>query len=60
MERLAAEARRRGLTPEELLDEIEISERESKRLGFVGIGASDGSVPARESDTLLAEGFGRD
>jgi hypothetical protein len=67
--RLNAEAERRGVTLEHLLDEIVTqlptpalaTERPAKRrLAFAGIGASISGLQARDIDQVLAEGFGRD
>ena len=70
--RLNAEAERRGVTPEHLLDEIATqlgdptpieatTDRPTKRrLAFAGIGASISGLHARDIDQVLAEGFGRD
>ena len=67
--RLNAEAERRGVTPEHLLDEIAnklptptpVTERPVKRrLAFAGIGSSSSGLHARDIDQVLAEGFGRD
>ena len=63
--RLNAEAARRGITVEALIDELAgmVVEPEAKpvkrRLAFVGIGASTSGRGAREADDMLAEGFGR-
>ena len=63
--RLNAEAARRGITVEALIDELAgmVVEPEAKpvkrRLAFVGIGASTSGRGAREADEMLAEGFGR-
>jgi hypothetical protein len=69
--RLNAEAERRGVSPEDLLDEIATqlppppgeatSGRPVKRrLALAGIGASASGLNARDIDQVLAEGFGRD
>ena len=70
--RLNAEAERRSVTPEHLLDEIatqlpiptpadNATDRPVKRrLPFAGIGASTSGLHARDIDQVLAEGFGRD
>ena len=63
--RLNAEAARRDITVEALIDELAgmVVEPEAKpvkrRLAFVGIGASTSGRGAREADEMLAEGFGR-
>ena len=66
--RLAAEAARRGLSPDQIAVEAidaqlppEAPERPFKRhLEFVGMGASTSGRTAAEADEMLAEGFGRD
>jgi hypothetical protein len=70
--RLNAEAERRGVTLERLLDEIatQLPDPVSvgvtndrpvrRRLAFAGIGASTSGLHARDIDQALAEGFGRD
>jgi hypothetical protein len=69
-ERLKVEAARRGITPEELLDElaarlpapapVPAADGTAKRhLAFAGIGASTSGRSARHADVMLAEGFGR-
>ena len=63
--RLNAEAARRGITVEALIDELAgmVVEPEAKpvkrRLAFVGIDASTSGRGASEADDMLAEGFGR-
>ncbi len=63
--RLNAEAARRGITVDALIDELaeRVVEPEVKpvkrRLAFVGIGASTSGRGARDADEMLAEGFGR-
>lgn len=63
--RLNAEAARRGITVDALIDELagKVVDPEAKpvkrRLAFVGIGASTSGRGAREADEMLAEGFGR-
>ncbi len=62
-ERLRAEARRRGMTVEELI--AELSEdfpagngaRETE-LGFIGMGTSTSGKTSDDIDEMLAEGFG--
>lgn len=66
--RLNAEAARRGISPDRLLDEITTQLPENKsadkparrQLAFAGIGASISGRSARDADEILAEGFGRD
>lgn len=59
-ERLNAEATRRGITVDELLDELtEKLPGERRRLGFVSLGASTSGRTARQADEMLAEGFGQ-
>ena len=66
--RLAAEAARRGVTPEQVAVEAidaqlppEAPQRSPKRrLSFIGIGASKSGRRAADTDEMLAEGFGRD
>src|SRR5262249_52980360 len=66
--RLAAEAARRGVSPEQVAVEAidaqlppEAPERSPKRrLSFIGIGASKSGRRAADTDEMLAEGFGRD
>ncbi|MEK7422234.1 MAG: hypothetical protein AAB131_00200 [Actinomycetota bacterium] len=64
--RLSAEASRRGITVDALVDELAgklaqagESKPVKRRLAFVGIGASSSGRSAREADEMLAEGFGR-
>ncbi|CAN5720926.1 hypothetical protein BH24ACT5_BH24ACT5_03520 [soil metagenome] len=59
-ERLNAEAERRGISPDELLDQLAANlAGERRRRGFVSLGASTTGRAAREADELLAEGFGQ-
>jgi hypothetical protein len=67
-ERLKAEAARRGITPEELLEELTArrpapapatSSTAKRHLAFAGTGASASGRWARDADAMLAEGFGR-
>ena len=69
-ERLKVEAARRGITPQELLDEltarlsapepVPAADGTAKRhLAFAAIGASTSGRSARDADAMLAEGFGR-
>lgn len=62
--RLSAEAERRGVSVAALVAELAgglpmADQRESGRLGFVGLGASGSDKGGREADELLADGFGR-
>lgn len=58
--RFTAEANRRGVTPEELLDELAANAApERRKLGFVSLGASTSGRSAADADDMLAEGFGR-
>jgi len=58
--RLAEEAARQSLTPEELAARV-LAEHipAGCRLGFVGIGESGSGGAAAEAERMLAEGFGR-
>jgi hypothetical protein len=66
--RVAAEAARRGLTPEQVAAEAivarfppEAPQRSPKRrLAFGAIGRSGSGRWAADTDEMLAEGFGRD
>ena len=68
-ERLNAEAARRRITAEQLLDELAArlpapssaptGATAKRHLAFAGIGASTSGRTAREADEMLAEGFGR-
>jgi hypothetical protein len=62
-ERLNAEAARRGVTVDELLDELagKLPDKriQRRRLGFVSLGASSSGRAARDADEMLAEGFGQ-
>ena len=66
-DRLNTEAARRGITTDQLLDELAaripqpaVTGKRSRRcLAFAGIGASTGGRHARDADEMLAEGFGR-
>ena len=68
VDRLAAEAARRGISVDELAAEALAArfpqERPSgdprRQLAFVAIGASGHARGGAEADELLAEGFGRD
>jgi len=57
--RLNAEAARRGITVQALLDELTDKLPPQRPLGFVGLGASTTGQTARETDDMLAEGFGQ-
>lgn len=58
--RLTTEAARRGLSAEELLDELAGTAAGGRRkVGFVNLGASTSGRNARDADEMLAEGFGR-
>lgn len=58
--RLTAEAGRRGITVEALLDELADTLPPARRkLGFVGLGASTSGRDSADIDEILAEGFGR-
>ena len=65
--RLIAEADRRGITVEALIDALagRLGEHQSestpvkRRLAFVGIGASTSGRTARDDDEMLADGFGQ-
>lgn len=63
--RLRAEARRRGVSIDVLIAELaEALPAEpldpQRKLSFVGLGSSTSGRYARETDDLLADGFGRD
>ena len=65
--RLEAEAARRGVPMESLISETlerdfpaHGSQGVKRKLGFVGMGTSRTGRTARETDDMLAEGFGRD
>lgn len=67
--RLQAEAERRGKTSEQLLDQLaaQLPERDEspaptgvkRHLAFASIGASTSGRTARETNEMLAEGFGQ-
>ena len=65
--RLIAEAGRRGIAVEALIDELagRLGEHQSelkpvkRGLAFVGIGASTSGRAARDVDEMLADGFGQ-
>jgi hypothetical protein len=66
MARLRAEADRRGISVEELVDQLaaslpaEASESSPRKLRFFAMGASTSGRSAADADEMLAEGFGRD
>ena len=66
MARLRAEAHRRGISVEELVDELaaglpaEPVETLPRKLRFFAIGRSTSGRGAADADEMLAEGFGRD
>ena len=58
--RFKAEAARRGISAEELLDELAANAAPPRRkLGFVSLGASTSGRSAADTDEMLADGFGR-
>ena len=58
--RLAAEAGRRGITVDALLDELADKLPPARRkLGFVGLGSSTSGRDSADIDEMLNEGFGR-
>lgn len=59
--RLATEAARRGITIEELLDDLDskLDSAARRKLGFVSLGASVSGRDSTDIDAMLAEGFGR-
>jgi len=68
IDRLAAEAARRGMTVDQLASEA-LADRfpqarpgggEGRHLEFVAIGSSGQTRGAAQADELLTEGFGRD
>lgn len=64
--RLRAEAARRGVSIDALIDELaaglprEADPKRRRKLGIVGLGASTSGRRASECDEMLAEGFGHD
>jgi hypothetical protein len=69
-ERLNAEAARRRITAEQLLEELAArllapsstpaqTSTAKRHLAFAAIGASSSGRTAREADEMLADGFGR-
>ena len=68
VDRLAAEAARRGLTVDEVATEAlaarfpaqHLAGGRRRQLAFVAIGASGASRGGADADEMLAEGFGRD
>jgi hypothetical protein len=62
-EALAAEASRRGQTPDQLAEAIlaaQLPKAPRRRLAFTAVGASTSGRGAAEADEMLAEGFARD
>jgi hypothetical protein len=62
-EALAAEAARRGQSPDQLAAAIlaaQLPKAPRRRLAFAAVGASASGRGAAEADEMLAEGFGRD
>ena len=58
--RLTAEAGRRGITVDALLDELADKLPPARRkLGFVGLGSSESGRDSADIDLMLADGFGR-
>ena len=58
--RLAAEAGRRRITVDALLDELADKLPPARRkLGFVGLGSSTSGRDSADIDEMLDEGFGR-
>ncbi len=65
LERLQAEARRRGVSIDVVIAELATvlpaeRDHEERHLSFIGLGSSTSGRSARDADDLLAEGFGRD
>jgi hypothetical protein len=64
LERLQAEARRRGVTIDVVVAEfaqaLPADVTSAKRLSFIGLGSSSSGRYARDADDLVADGFGRD
>ena len=66
MARLRAEADRRGISVEELVDDLAASfpaeggDSSPRKLRFFAMGASTSGRSAADADEMLAEGFGRD
>jgi hypothetical protein len=64
LERLQAEARRRGVTIDVVVAEfaqaLPTDATSEKTLSFIGLGSSNSGRYARDADDLLADGFGRD
>lgn len=64
LERLQAEARRRGVTIDvavaEFAQALPTDATSAKTLWFIGPGTSSSGRYARDADDLLAGGFGRD
>lgn len=66
MARLRAEADRRGISVEALVDELaaslpaETAGSSPRKLRFFAMGSSTSGRNAADADEMLAEGFGRD
>jgi hypothetical protein len=64
LERLQAEAKRRGVTIDvvvaELTQALPADASPARTLSFIGLGSSSSERHAREADELLADGFGQD
>jgi hypothetical protein len=61
LERLQAEAKRRGVTVDVVVAELTQALPSAPRsLSFIGLGSSSSGQYARDADDLLADGFGRD
>ena len=63
--RLRAEAGRRGVSIDVVIAELAETlppetVSEERKLSFIGLGASTSGRHARDTDDLLADGFGRD
>ena len=63
--RLRAEAERRGVSIDVVIAELaetlpRETANEERKLSFIGLGASTSGHRARDTDDLLADGFGRD
>lgn len=61
--RLEAEAARRGVSIEVIIDELAsrlpVDSRPNRTLGLIGLGSSTSGRTASEADKMLAEGFGQ-
>jgi hypothetical protein len=64
LERLQAEAKRRGVTIDvvvaELAQALPADASAPRTLSLIGLGSSSSGQYARDADDLLADGFGRD